>query len=131
MTEQPFREIQLSGKQLIFLFMLSVVLAVSVFLLGVSVGRGVRNAADPSVDVSAASDTTVPTAVPPPTQTKQGELTYHDQLQGGAAPAGAAPKPGQTPPAPPPETPPAAAAPAPKPSEPTPTKPAAEKPVAA
>ena len=42
MTDQGFREIQLSGKQLVFLFMASVVLAVVVFLLGVSVGRGVR-----------------------------------------------------------------------------------------
>ena len=35
MAEQQFREIQLSGKQLVFLFMTSVALAVGVFLLGV------------------------------------------------------------------------------------------------
>ena len=35
MTDQPFREIQLSGKQLFFLFMASVVFMVAVFLLGV------------------------------------------------------------------------------------------------
>ena len=40
MAEQQFREIQLSGKQLVFLFMTTVVLAVAIFLLGVSVGRG-------------------------------------------------------------------------------------------
>ena len=40
MSDQGFREIQLSGKQLVFLFMATVVVAVTVFLLGVSVGRG-------------------------------------------------------------------------------------------
>ena len=42
MADSGIREIQLSGKQLVFLFMASVVLIVSVFLLGVSVGRGVH-----------------------------------------------------------------------------------------
>ena len=44
MSDHGFHEIQLSGKQLVFLFMAAVVVAWCVFLLGVSVGRGVRSA---------------------------------------------------------------------------------------
>jgi hypothetical protein len=44
MTDQNFHEVQLSGKQLFFLFMCAVVLAGVIFIFGVSVGRGVRNA---------------------------------------------------------------------------------------
>src|SRR5688500_17478909 len=40
--DDAFREIQLSGKQLVFLFMAVVVIAVVIFLTGVQVGRGVR-----------------------------------------------------------------------------------------
>ena len=43
MSDSGFREIQLSGKQVVFLFMAGVVVAVGVFLLGVSVGRGVTD----------------------------------------------------------------------------------------
>jgi len=39
--DEAFREIQLSGKQLVFLFMAVVVIAVVIFLTGVQVGRGV------------------------------------------------------------------------------------------
>ena len=42
MSDSDVREIHLSGKQLFFLFMASVVVAVAIFLLGVSVGRGVK-----------------------------------------------------------------------------------------
>ena len=82
MTEQGVREIQLSGKQLVFLFMAAVVFAVVVFLLGVSVGRGVREAT--GVSASAPGDTTVtpaPQGPPlPPTKPAPGDLTYHDTL---------------------------------------------------
>lgn len=40
--DEPFREIQLDGKHLVFLFMAVTVLAVVIFLCGVLVGRGVR-----------------------------------------------------------------------------------------
>ena len=40
--DDAFREIQLSGKQLVFLLMAVVVVAVVIFLAGVQVGRGVR-----------------------------------------------------------------------------------------
>ena len=42
MSEDGFHEIQLNGKQLVFLFMTCTVVGVSIFLLGVLVGRGVR-----------------------------------------------------------------------------------------
>ena len=81
MTDQTFREIQLSGKQLVFAFMASVVVLVAAFLLGVSVGRGVRQTVPPGTDV-VANDPPAPTTLPPPTETKPGDLTYHDKLQG-------------------------------------------------
>lgn len=40
--DEGFHEIQLNGKQLVFLFMAGTVVAVVIFLLGVFVGRGVR-----------------------------------------------------------------------------------------
>ena len=40
--DEAFREIQLSGKQLVFLFMAATVVSVVIFLCGVLVGRGVR-----------------------------------------------------------------------------------------
>jgi hypothetical protein len=41
MSDDGFREIQLSGKQLVFLFMATTVVSVAIFLCGVLVGRGV------------------------------------------------------------------------------------------
>ena len=45
MSDEGFREIQLNGKQLIFLFMAVTVVLVVTFLFGVLVGRGVREGA--------------------------------------------------------------------------------------
>jgi cell division septation protein DedD len=42
MADEAFRQIQLKGKQLVFLFMAATVVAVVVFLCGVMVGRGVQ-----------------------------------------------------------------------------------------
>ena len=42
MADEGLHEIQLNGKQLVFLFMASTVVAVVIFLCGVMVGRGVR-----------------------------------------------------------------------------------------
>lgn len=39
--DDAFREIQLSGKQVVFVFMAGLVIAVVIFLMGVQVGRGV------------------------------------------------------------------------------------------
>ena len=130
MSDQNFHEIQLSGKQLVFLFISAVGLAVVIFLLGVSVGRGVRGltVAGATVDTGAPTDTVVATA-PPPATPPPADLSYHDTLQGqGRAARGA------TPPAPPPEqTPPSAppaAAPPPTEPAPPPTKPQAQNPPA-
>jgi hypothetical protein len=41
MSDDGFHEIQLNGKQLVFLFMAATVVAVVIFLCGVMVGRGV------------------------------------------------------------------------------------------
>jgi len=46
MADEGLREIQLDGKQLVFLFMAATVVAVVIFLCGVMVGRGVPAAAE-------------------------------------------------------------------------------------
>ena len=43
-ADDAFHEIQLSGKQLVFLFMATTIVAVVIFLCGVQVGRGVKAA---------------------------------------------------------------------------------------
>src|SRR5262245_39405769 len=95
MSDQNFHEIQLSGKQLVFLFISAVGVAVVIFLLGVSVGRGVRGVAlaGAGVDTGAPSDTVVAANPPPATQPGPGELSYHNTLQGGGRAGG-----GTTPP---------------------------------
>lgn len=71
MNDEGFREIQLNGKQLVFLFMAATVVSVVIFLCGVLVGRGVRSegAADmtvteiaPDADRRAAADNPGPAA---------------------------------------------------------------------
>src|SRR5690349_22958481 len=42
MSDEQFHEFHLDGKQMVFLFMASTVVAVVIFLCGVMVGRGVR-----------------------------------------------------------------------------------------
>lgn len=58
--DDRFHEIQLNGKQLVFLFMSVTIVSVVVFLLGVLVGRNVRSAQD--LQRQAAVSTTEPTA---------------------------------------------------------------------
>jgi cell division septation protein DedD len=60
MHDDGFHEIQLNGKQLVFLFMAATVVSVVIFLCGVLVGRGVRAERGASADVASLSD--VPTA---------------------------------------------------------------------
>jgi cell division septation protein DedD len=87
MSEQHFREIQLSGKQLVFLFMTSVVVAVGVFLLGVSVGRGVRaNTGGPIDGVEESASLVPPAEMPAPTELTPADTGYHDSLQGTTTP---------------------------------------------
>src|SRR5579864_6129169 len=102
MAESGVREIQLSGKQLVFLFMASVVLVVVVFLLGVSVGRGARVTAGAVAPVDVAATTEAPIVAPPGTPASANDLTYRDRLSGSAGQAkrpdaGAAPASAVTP----------------------------------
>ena len=62
-AEDGFHEIQLSGKQLVFLFIVVTFASVSIFLCGVMIGRGTRAARgeEPAVDTAAV---TAPAAQP-------------------------------------------------------------------
>ena len=84
MSDDGFHEIQLNGKQLIFLFMAATVVSVVIFLCGVMVGRGVRSGRGESpIQTSqldtpaqaaspAAAPATMPSAPPPSTTPKAG-----------------------------------------------------------
>jgi cell division septation protein DedD len=62
--DDAFHEIQLNGKQLVFLFMVATVVSVVIFLCGVFVGRGVRTERAATVaDVSTATPITTPDVV--------------------------------------------------------------------
>jgi cell division septation protein DedD len=93
--DDGFHEIQLNGKQLVFLFMAATVVSVVIFLCGVLVGRGVR--AERGADAAALSAAAEPTpqareprtapapagsdptaAAAPPTVD---DLTYTDRLE--------------------------------------------------
>jgi cell division septation protein DedD len=93
MSDEGFHEIQLNGKQLVFLFMAATVVSVVIFLCGVLVGRGVQTSRGESasaqeaapesprpVDPSAAgaASTEAPPAEPPPV-----ESDYYDRLVDG------------------------------------------------
>ena len=94
--DDGFHEIQLNGKQLVFLFMAATVVSVVIFLCGVLVGRGVR-AERTGADSTVASNAeptpapppstpaqppagTDPTAAPPPPPTSE-DLTYFSRLE--------------------------------------------------
>jgi cell division septation protein DedD len=63
-AEDGFHEIQLSGKQLVFLFIVTTSVVVGVFLFGVLVGRGARDgAAEATPSATASSGSTPSTAV--------------------------------------------------------------------
>ncbi|PYR60438.1 MAG: hypothetical protein DMF91_12285 [Acidobacteria bacterium] len=70
--DDGFHEIQLNGKQLVFLFMAATVISVVIFLLGVLVGRGARaeltatvaSADVPSPELTAAPPAATPTPAP-------------------------------------------------------------------
>jgi cell division septation protein DedD len=70
MQDDNYHEIQLNGKQLVFLFMATTVVSVVIFLCGVLVGRSVRtqreSLADPSPTTSAATEGTAPQPAPAP-----------------------------------------------------------------
>lgn len=103
MADEGFHEIQLNGKQLVFLFMATTIVAVVIFLSGVMVGRGVRSEKAASAATEAgtlvpgpapvdapAPATAAATAAAPGTKTPGGaasdELSYYNKLQTEAAP---------------------------------------------
>jgi hypothetical protein len=99
-AEDGFHEIQLSGKQLVFLFIVTTTVIVVVFLCGVKVGRGARaaQADDPDQGAAAAAvsqpqpaapaaplDSAAPTEAPAPPG-EAPDLSYPDRLKGTAPP---------------------------------------------
>jgi septal ring-binding cell division protein DamX len=95
-AEDGFHEIQLSGKQLVFLFIVTTSVIVAVFLCGVLVGRGARaaraderdSAAPSAAPAPSVADVGPPAAEPPmPAAETPDKLSYPDRLQGkGTAP---------------------------------------------
>ena len=86
MSDEGFREVQLTGKKLVFLSMVGAVVLVVVFLLGVMVGRGVRGPV--GVETAAPADAAMqasgaPGIVPPPTKPAAGDLDYAALVGGG------------------------------------------------
>jgi cell division septation protein DedD len=103
--DDGFHEIQLNGKQLVFLFMAATVVSVVIFLCGVLVGRGVRVARSTVADVAALNESPTadpeiepdqsrtiapgesdPTMAAPPPPTPDA-LTYPERLATAAPPA--------------------------------------------
>ena len=68
LADDGFHEIQLSGKQLVFLFMATTVVAVVIFLCGVQVGRNVKSDRVADAAESSASAATPPPAAATPSQ---------------------------------------------------------------
>jgi len=96
MSDTGFREIQLSGKHVVFLFMAGAVAAIAIFLLGVSVGRGAVKpdaGADPAASPAPVAETDASQALPPATLPARGELQYQAILQGKTDPQAATPSP--------------------------------------
>ena len=117
MSEEGFHEIQLSGKQLVFLFMATTVVSVVIFLLGVIVGRQVKaetliaDATGTSIDLAADQPQPLPDAVPgetpgpgeppAPVAEEPDQFSYHERLQQQSAAAAAEEPEPATPEAPP------------------------------
>jgi cell division septation protein DedD len=125
-ADDGFHEIQVSGKQLDFLFIVTTTVIVVVFLCGVKVGRGARAAQGdepghtppPAAATATPSpqpvpDAGPPAAEPPPTAgDTPDELSYHERLKGAAPPEETLKKPKAE------TTPPPKQEPAPKPASP-------------
>jgi DedD protein len=95
-SDDGFHEIQLDGKQLVFLFMAVTVVSVVIFLLGVLVGRNVRAEAasvDPLATPARTTEATGAAPPPPavsnpgtPSATANEPLSYPQRLASGAQP---------------------------------------------
>jgi len=134
--DDAFREIQLNGKQLVFMAMAFVVIAVGIFLMGVQVGRGVRGERGLPDEMAAAAAAESEPPLPPAsvgqgssgTPVTAGEkLSYAERLTGNEGAADSLkqtpePAPPAEPPAPKPE--PVTAVPAPVAARNTPASPA-------
>jgi cell division septation protein DedD len=98
--DEGFHEIQLNGKQLVFLFMAATVVSVVIFLCGVLVGRGVKaqlvGSGDNTPATTIAETTPTPTQPPtpapapaagsdpttaPPPPPASDELSYYNRLE--------------------------------------------------
>ena len=86
-ADDGFHEIQLSGKQLVFLFMATTVVSVVIFLCGVLVGRGVRgdtvraDATPPATSGAAPTPTKAEDPPSPPVDSAAPRpLTYQQRL---------------------------------------------------
>jgi cell division septation protein DedD len=93
MADESRHEIQLNGKQLVFLFMASTVVAVVIFLCGIMVGRGVRAQRGELIAAAAATDPTAEVVPPPAIADASGasaasneSLSYPDRLAAEAPP---------------------------------------------
>ena len=104
-AEDGFHEIQLSGKQLVFVGMTVTIVFVAIFLCGVLVGRNTRPPRDGEYVETAATagsaatpattpapDAAGPPATEPPAPPVEDELTYHKRLQGTTPPEEPKPK---------------------------------------
>ena len=102
-AEDGFHEIQLSGKQLVFLFMATTVVSIVIFLCGVLVGRGARveaspefveagapapadqaaapTAGDPVVNSAAPAQATTPADAGTPTKADNEDFNYMNMLK--------------------------------------------------
>jgi cell division septation protein DedD len=86
-TSDDGREIHLSGKQLVFLFMAVTVVSVVIFLCGVLVGRGVQSRATTVEAAAAAPDDVTEAPVDAPSTantsepTKAADLGYQQRLE--------------------------------------------------
>lgn len=95
-TDDGFHEIQLSGKQLVFLFMATTVVSIFIFLVGVLVGRDVAakrgeepigsSAAAASAGTATDAAELAPPDGEPPSPPAEDELSYHKRLQSAAVP---------------------------------------------
>jgi cell division protein FtsN len=144
-VDDGFHEIHLSGKQLVFLFMATMVVSVVIFLIGVFVGRSVRaqqaaaeHLTDPAAALAAAAPTPAATtpatadagpqaAEPPSPPAESEELSYKKRLEGD----GSAERLKPIPPAQQQASPERTAPPAPAPSAPVSAAPAASSPAPA
>ena len=98
--DDGFHEIQLNGKQLVFLFMAATVISVAIFLCGVLVGRGARTERGGAADVSSSVAETTPQQPATPAPAPAGsdpttaaappavdDLSYFNRLEKQNAPA--------------------------------------------